>query len=217
MFHIPVRHTEHIRAAGYQVPGRQIDTALPGSKSQHIENTASYPVFRICRYTDPCGNTVSRLKADAVDIFRKPVRVLPENLIHLLTVSVVYPNPQRQRDAVLLKEQHSGSLSSLAVELRGNLPRLSKTYTLDLRQSLRLRLHHPHRLFTELFHNPGSQGHTDSLNSAGAEITLYCFTVLRLSHFISNYFKLVTVGGMGCHVSEGFNRLTFVYYLKKAD
>ena len=94
MFHIPVRHTEHIRAASDQLPCRQIDTALPGSKSQHIENAASDPVFGVCRNTDPCGNTVRRLKADAVYIFSKPVRVLPEDLIHLLAVSIVYPDSQ---------------------------------------------------------------------------------------------------------------------------
>ena len=118
-------------------------------------------------------------EAEALDVLREAVRVVADDVIHLVAVAIIDLAGEVDGDAVLL-EEHDGVLHvALRVHGGGDVHRLPRGDALDLGEALRLLLDDAHGVITELLHDPGGHRGTDALDGAGAEVALDGFLGFR--------------------------------------
>ena len=136
-------------------------------------------------------------EAEALDVLREAVRVVADDVVHLVAVAIIDLAGEVDGDAVFL-EEHDGVLHvALRVHGGGDVHRLPRGDALDLGEALRLLLDDAHGVVTELLHDAGGHRGTDTLDGAGAEVAFDGFLGLRRDDLVLIDDELGTINLVG--------------------
>src|SRR5262249_47413299 len=124
----------------------------------------------------PFGDEIGRFKADAHNVTGKTVRIFRDQWNRIRTVGLVNADRPRSANPMTLQEGHDLANYLLIGPAGGDPRRTLGTNALDLKQSLRLSLDHVEYRFAEGYHQPVSEGRTDSLDETRSQIPCHPFS-----------------------------------------
>ena len=100
------RHFQQFHCRGLQLLQRQGTMSFGGCPQKYVVYPSPSPILRILGYSDALSNLIRRGEADAVDLLRQGVRVLPHRLDGQISVGLVDADCSPGADTVAVEEDH---------------------------------------------------------------------------------------------------------------
>ena len=101
-----LRHLQQLHGRGLEFIERQGAMSLRGRPQQNVIDAGTRPVLRVFWDPDALSDLIGRGEADAVDLLRQRVRVLPHRLNGQISVGLEDADRPPGADSVTMQEKH---------------------------------------------------------------------------------------------------------------